>query len=375
MAVLVEQRGIASPGLQTLFLLCLAHRKGTLSGSVPSFPGRAASSLKSPGLVVHEAELMSLPRDPLDRFFNATLRMSHLRTLAALAQLGQVRRVADAFHVTQSAISKQIAEIEAGLGAVVVRRDGNRLVLTPIGQKLTARASDILHQIERTRHEIAALQGGLSGHVVLGAVTTVNGWLVPQAIRALKERAPAVSMAVEEDTADRLLPRLIDRSIDLAVIRMWHPVAHEGLSQRVLMDDAIVIAVSAQHTLAGRTALSWDEALACPWIVPRAGSPAHGALSALLASHGRRIPSGAVESISITLNLALLASGPFVALLPRHLALHLIAQQRISVLPLDTADLLSETRVFWRSDEHDATHALLLDCLQEASKLPPSVPG
>lgn len=318
---------------------------------------------------------MSLPRDPLDRFFNATLRMSHLRTLAALAQLGQVRRVADAFHVTQSAISKQIAEIEAGLGAVVVRRDGNRLVLTPIGQKLTARASDILQQIERTRHEIAALQGGLSGRVVLGAVTTVNAWLVPQAICLLKQRAPAVSIALEEDTADRLLPRLVDCSIDLAVIRMWHPVAHEGLSQRVLMDDALVIAAGAQHPLAGRAEVTWQEAMECPWIVPRAGSPPHGALSALLASHGLQIPGGAVESISITLNLALLATGPFVCLLPRHLALHLAAEQRIAVLPLDTGHLLSETRVFWRTDEHDATHALLLDCLEEASKLPPSIPG
>lgn len=64
----------------------------------------------------------------MDRFFNATLRMNHLRTLAALCRLGQVRKVAEFFHVTQSAISKQIADIEDGLGEAILRREGNAVV-------------------------------------------------------------------------------------------------------------------------------------------------------------------------------------------------------------------------------------------------------
>jgi DNA-binding transcriptional LysR family regulator len=316
-----------------------------------------------------------MSRDPLDRFFNATLRMNHLRTLAALAQQGQVRRVAEAFHVTQSAISKQIAEIEAGLGEVVVRREGNRLVLTPIGLRLTARASDILQQLDRTRQEIAALRTGLSGRLVLGAVSTVNAWLVPHAIQRMKLRAPGLAIAVEEDRADRLLQRLLERSIDFAVIRLWHPVAHEGLAHCALMDEAIVVAVGAGHPLAGRADVSWDEVMACPWIVPKPGSAAHGALGALLAGHGHRIPDAAVESTALMLNVALLAGDAFVGLLPRHLATQLQADGRMAVLPLDTAGLLSETHAYWRADEHDAMQSLLLDCLVQASQVPPPAPG
>jgi DNA-binding transcriptional LysR family regulator len=316
---------------------------------------------------------MSLPRDPLERFFGATLRINHLRTLAALAQLGQLRRVAEAFHVTQSAISKQIAEIEAGLGEAVLRREGNAVVLTPIGQRLALRATDILEQLERTRHEIAALRVGLSGRIVLGAVATVTAWLVPQAIRHLKARAPGVAFSLEEGTAHQLLRRLAERSIDLAVVRMWQPIAHEGLSSRILMDEAMVIAVGARHLMAPRKDLSWEELMDCSWIIPRAGSAAHAALAALMASHGLAIPEMAVESISVTLNLALLASGDFVCLLPRYLASDLAAEGRVAILPLDTAGLLSETRVFWRNDDHDATRSLVLDCLVEVSQqTPPS---
>lgn len=312
---------------------------------------------------------MPLPREPLDRFFNSTLRMNHLRTLAALVRLGQVRRVAEEFHVTQSAISKQIAEIEAGLGEAVVRREGNRLVLTPIGERLTSRATDILRQIERTRDEIAALRVGLSGRVVLGAVSTVSASLVPKAILLLKEQAPDVTVLLEEDTADRLLPRLIDGSIDLAVTRMWHPVAYEGVSQRVLMNEPVVIAVGAGHPLAGKDHVSWESALTFPWIVPKTGSPAHGALSALLAAHGLRVPAGSTESISITMNLELLKLGPFVCLLPGNFALHLAGERRIAVLPLDTGSILSEIRLLWLTDTQGATQELLLDCLAEASRM------
>jgi DNA-binding transcriptional LysR family regulator len=315
---------------------------------------------------------MTTPRDPLERFFTSTLRMSHLRTLGALARYGQVRRVAEAFHVTQSAISKQIAEIEVGLGEAVARREGNALVLTPIGQRLAARANDILQQLERTRHEIATLRSGLSGRVVVGAVSTVNVWLVPQAIGLLRSRAPGVVIAIEEDSAHRLLPRLLDRSIDLAVIRVWQPVAPPGLSHRMLMDEELCVAVGSQHRLAGRRRLSWDEAMDHPWIVPRAGTNAHGALSALLGIHGHRIPDEAVESVSVALNAALLSRGAFIGLLPRYMASDLAAQGRIAVLPLDTGRLLSEIRVFWRTGDEDPAQALVLDCLAEASRARPA---
>lgn len=308
---------------------------------------------------------MTPARDPVDRFFQATLRLGHLRTLAALGQLGQMRKVAEAFHVTQSAISKQVSEIEAGLGEAVVRREGNRLVLTPIGQRLTQRAHDIIQQLDRTRQEIAALRHGLGGRVVLGAVTAANAMLVPRALELLKRRAPAVAVALEEDTADRLLPRLADHSLDLAVVRMWQPLAPEGLVAQVLLHEAMVVVVGPSHPLARRSTLHWRDTQDFPWIVPKAGSPAHGALEALLASHGLCIPEGQVESISLALNLALLGGEHFIGLLPMHFAQAHAQQGRLAVLPLDTANLLSETRVYWREGDADPTRALLRACLAE----------
>ncbi len=310
---------------------------------------------------------MTAPRDPLDRFFAATLRLSHLRTLAALARLGQVRRVAEAFCVTQSAISKQLAEIEAGLGQAVVQREGNALAFTAIGACLAQRAQEVLHQLDRTRDDITLLRDGLGGRVVLGSVTAANAMLVPEALGLLRQRAPQLRVALEEDTADRLLPGVVDGRLDMAVVRMWQPLAHDGLAQRVLMDDPMVIVTGARHPLARRRRLVWADTMAFPWIVPRAGSPAHGALEALLAGHGLSVPPGAVESISLALNLALLTHQPFIGLLPRGFAQQCVAEGRMVVLPLDTANLLAEIRAFWREDAAHPAREVLLDCLTQAA--------
>lgn len=247
--------------------------------------------------------------------------------------------------MTQSAISKQIADIEAALGEPVVRRQGNGLVLTPIGQVLAQRANSVLHQLERARDEVVAMRGGFGGRVAVGSVSTVNSTLVPQAILAMKQQTPNVVVVVEENTADRLLNRLLNRDLDLAIVRMWHPIAHEELGQQLLGSEGLVVVVGRDHPLADFTTLDWDDTMRFPWVVPRSGSTAGGALEAMLAAQGLRIPVGQVESISLALIASLLSTGQFIGLLPGKLALAWETERRISVLPLQTKDLLSARSV------------------------------
>jgi DNA-binding transcriptional LysR family regulator len=310
------------------------------------------------------------PTEAIDRFFRTGLRLSHLRTLAALVRFGQVRKVAEAFCVTQSAISKQIAEIETGLGETVVQRQGNNLVLTAVGQHLAGRAQDILRQIDRTRDEITSLSSGVGGHLSIGAVTTTNTALVPQALALFRRRAPAVSVTLEENSADQLLA---DHRIDLAVLRMWHPIAADGLDQQLVTHEPMCLVTGPQHPLAGRAGVTWADTMAYPWIVPRLGSPARGALEALLASQGLQIPAGEVASISMTFNLALAAIEPCIAMLPQEHALRLAAEGKTVVLPLDTGGLLSEARLFWRRGDPAPALALMIESLVQVGQgaMPP----
>ncbi|MGR4068255.1 LysR family transcriptional regulator [Billgrantia sp. C5P2] len=87
----------------------------------------------------------------IKRFFKHVLKLRHLRTIAMLTEMGQVSRVAQELNVTQPAISKQIGEIERALDAPIVQRQGNRIVLTPIGERLaTGHACEGSRAADRT---------------------------------------------------------------------------------------------------------------------------------------------------------------------------------------------------------------------------------
>src|SRR6185437_3010689 len=91
--------------------------------------------------------------DPIERFFQAGLKLSHLRLLTMFDSLGQIRLVAEKLNVTQPAVSKQLAELEAGLGVPVLTRVGNRLFFTPVGETLMKRGREVFHQLEQARFE------------------------------------------------------------------------------------------------------------------------------------------------------------------------------------------------------------------------------
>ncbi|WP_054911590.1 MULTISPECIES: LysR family transcriptional regulator [Pseudomonas] len=303
----------------------------------------------------------------LDRFFRSSLSLKQLRILVALADLGQVRKVAEAMNVSQSAVSKQLAEIQEGIGHPVVTRVGNRLALTPVGLALISSARGVLHHLERAQHEILALREGKGGHLVLGTVSSVCATLVPGALNYLYEHAPSVSIKVEENTADKLIPQLVDRSIDMAIIRIWQPLAVAGVSQQTLMHEALVIVAGPDHPLARQGVVDWAQTVKYPWIVPNAGSPAREALKAMLAMHGLRLPGGTIDSISMTLIVSLLAHSRHLCLLPEHFARKLQARNEASILPVDTANLLSEVRAVWCTANTNPALNTLLRCLAYAS--------
>ena len=82
------------------------------------------------------------------------LEIRHLRLVAAVADVGSLTRAGDQLHLTQSALSHQLRDIESRLGAALFLRVGKRLVLTPAGERLLASATDVLERLEQAEHDI-----------------------------------------------------------------------------------------------------------------------------------------------------------------------------------------------------------------------------
>src|ERR671922_356815 len=82
------------------------------------------------------------------------LEVRHLSLVHEIAATGSVTRAAERLHLTQSALSHQLRDVESRLGVQLFLRVGKRLVLTPPGERLLASARDVLDRLQQTEHAI-----------------------------------------------------------------------------------------------------------------------------------------------------------------------------------------------------------------------------
>lgn len=306
----------------------------------------------------------------LNKGFPPGITLRHLRALVALSDLKLVARVSEVLGVTQPAVSKQISELEKIIGVPVVTRDRNRLYLTSIGTRLADHARQALGQLDRAAFDIEAMTSGVSGSVSVGIVSSVAPTLLPGTIALFKRSTPQANVSVLEGHFVELLPQLEAGTLDLLIARIWQPQELAGVGQMSLFSEPVVVAAGRHHPLAQLSEVTWTDVANFPWILPQANSVARQAVDALFAANGLSPPTNSIASLSLALNLELLRVMPALGLLPQRLAQAQAARGELVTLPLDTRDLLSEARCFWRKDQiaQNAALTLFLRCLQQTTE-------
>lgn len=303
------------------------------------------------------------------RFFNSFLKISHLRVLSLLSEVGLVSQVAKRLNLSQSAVSKQIIEIDRALGTPVVFREKNRVFLTPVGRQLAYHADQVLKQIRRSELEVAAMRKGLRGTVRVGSVTSVSPLLLPETLALFLQSAPNAEVSLVEGHINALRPSLESGALDVLIGRVWTTPVFPGISHEVLLSEPLSVVSGPQHPLAACSEVGWPDLMEWPWILSPTGSIAREAIDAQFAGANLDGPSQTVESVSLPLNVALLQKLPMISLFPRRLAIAHARRGEIVILPQDVDTLLSEVRCFWRSDapENNHTLELFLNCLRQAA--------
>lgn len=304
---------------------------------------------------------------PARHLFEAGLKINHLRILAALQHLGQVQKVAEALHVTQPAISKQLREVENVTGARLFQRNGNRVEFTVVGARLAHRAGEILQQLMNIEVEISALAQGFSGTLAMGAITPEAQKLVPEAVLRFRQLAPGACVKLVESTANELFAQLDAGQLDLVVARVGPRDGVRLALSSVVLTDPLVLCCGLRNPLAENRQLEWADLAGASCITPTAGSIPHQAFLELLEARKLTL-NMAVESISILANVALLSDSELVGLLPLSLAKRLAQEHRIVILPLPENELLAQVLVHWNSDSSNPLTGIMAGCLAEAGK-------
>lgn len=183
----------------------------------------------------------------------SALELRHLRMLEALVENGNLSRAAQRLHLTQSAISHQVKQMEQHYGVPLFERKTQPLRLTLAGQRLHALAVNLLAQVSEAERDIARIVQGRVGRLrVAVECHTCFEWLMP-AMDAFREHWPEVELDLVSGFHADPLQLLREDRADLAVVSEWRKA---DMAYHPLFGFEIVGIVSTLHPLAHKEYLS-----------------------------------------------------------------------------------------------------------------------
>lgn len=177
------------------------------------------------------------------------MKLHQLRALVAIHETGSLQDASAVLHLTQSALSRAIKELEHELGVTLLARSNKGMTLTEYGQRMLGHARQALESVRRARHEIEDMKGSMVSEITIG-VTPVTALLQPlkQVLLEFQQTYPQASLRVLEMRPTQLLQHLRDGQIDFALTSQL-PASTVGLDWQPLLQLNGVVVVRTGHPL------------------------------------------------------------------------------------------------------------------------------
>lgn len=182
------------------------------------------------------------------RAFDLTLRQ--LQYAVAVADSGRFRLAAEACHVSQPALSTQLAQLERALGARLFERDRRRVLVTPAGEALLARARAVLAAAADLVESAQRLGDPLSGRLRIGVIPTVAPYVLPEVAPALRRAFPRLELLWREDRTARVVEDLAVGALDAGLLALEAELG--DLEQAPVARDPFLLAAPSGHPLTRR---------------------------------------------------------------------------------------------------------------------------
>jgi LysR family hydrogen peroxide-inducible transcriptional activator len=179
------------------------------------------------------------------------ISLRQLRYLDALARTRHFGRAAELVNVTQPALSMQIKDMEAELGALLIERRRNDVQLTPVGVEVHRRGQEILNATrdltDFARHGAKPLTGALS----LGIIPSIAPYLLPAVLPLLRERFPELRLRLRETQTRTLIYELVAGDLDVILLSL--PLQHPDIETKALFEDRFVYVTNARDAAAEKS--------------------------------------------------------------------------------------------------------------------------
>jgi DNA-binding transcriptional LysR family regulator len=293
--------------------------------------------------------------------------MRHLESFLILHDAGTLSAAAVRLHMTQSAMSHWLSEMEDLAGTKLVIR-GRRVQLTPAGEAVRRLAIRVLGEVSRAHAELGSIAKWAVARLHLGSLIAGVAHLIPAAIVKFQQAHPNVSIQVTEGVFNTLLERLEAREFDLLVGSIDARAYGPHLTHEVLFEDAIALVVGTHHPLASADDLAWAQLFDFPWVMPPKETLMRTRLETVLLEHGAAGLQPRVETGSVIMIESILRRTDYVGVCSDTMARYLESRGLLRVLPVADAESFGPVGAVWRQGGSDAVVHTFIEYLRAEAR-------
>jgi DNA-binding transcriptional LysR family regulator len=262
-----------------------------------------------------------------------------LRSFVVVAEEASLTRAASRVHVAQPGVSAQVRRLESELGQQLLDRSGRSVRLTEVGSAVLPFARAALDAVANARLAVDELAGLVRGQVTVGMVSGCALPILAELLAGFHDRYPGVAIALVEDNSDRLVERLRDGQLDLALIG-WAGQTPPGIDTVVIVDEELVAVAGPGHPLADADAIPLGALRDLPLVCLPRGTGVRAALDAACAEAGFA-PRIVFEASALPMVVQLATRGLGLAVVPSSIP------NGPRILPIISPQLRSRLELAW----------------------------
>ena len=225
---------------------------------------------------------------------NVSLRQ--LRAFLAVARLQHFRRAAESLHLTQPAVSRLVADLEAELDVRLFDRNTREVVPTEAGRYLQSAMERVLEELEGVLAHVHSESERRHGKVRVAAVPTLSAGLMPQCIAACALNYPELTVQLRDQVQTLVLDSVRGGEVDFGLA--IEPADPEAFHSETILHDPFVLVCRRDHPLAKLTAVPWKKLQGEPLVLLDHTSGSRRLIDDQLATH--RVEADVVQQTGHT---------------------------------------------------------------------------
>ena len=245
--------------------------------------------------------------------------LTQLRSFIAVANTLNFGRASRQLHLSQSALSVQIQNLESHLGVPLLERNRRTVRLTAAGESVLADSNQLLQQIADIELRAAKIGSGEVGHLRIGFVASATLKLIPAIVLAFRKLYPGVTLDLKNIPTVQQIDALKSGTIDIGFVRL--PLSVEGLSIETMHREPFAVVLPKAHPLASTKAFKVRQLGGEPFIAyGRKWAPAFYDHWMQICRKAGFTPHVVQEAAEMETALVLIAAGLGVGILPEGIA-------------------------------------------------------